>query len=229
MRVLVLPVAALVLLCFCVTCPAVSLRTALLPPLATARTTSLSQLQTLVNIFASCATPIALLAGAIWSYFTFVRKRQKYPRAALSHRVTHRYVGLGKVLLHVDVEVRNAGDVLVSLVESTTWVQQVLPLPNRISENIRADQGPVKTGETQVLWDAVGCHERKWESGKCEIEPGDTQQINHDFILGDELRTVQVYTHVTNEAKRPRKIGWNLTTLYDLPAPESTPSDPRRT
>ena len=221
MPVLIIAIAALIVLCFCISCLAVPLQTALLIPTITpARMISLSQLETVVNIGGSCATTLALFVGALWTYLLFVRKRQKYPRARLRHRITHRDVGLGKVLLHVDVVVSNTGDVLVSLVESVTRVQQLLPLPDRVSEKILAGKDPVKSGESEVQWDELDSHKVKWKKGDCQIEPGDTQEINHDFILGAEIRTVEVYSHVTNEAKRPSELGWDLTTLYDLPTPQ---------
>ena len=218
MPVLIIAIAALIVLCFCISCLAVPLQTTLLTRTVTAaRMISLSQLETAVNIVGSCATTLALFVAGLWSYLLFVRKRQKYPRATLSHRITHRHVGLGKVLLHVDVVVSNTGDVLVSLVESLTRVQQVLPLPERVSEKIRAGKDLVENGDSEVQWDKLDSHKVKYKKGDCEIEPGDTQEINHDFILGAEIRTVEVYSHVTNQAKRPSELGWDLTTLYDLP------------
>jgi len=96
----------------------------------------------------------------------------------------------------------------------------VLPLPDRVSEKIIAGKDPVKRGKSEVQWDGLHSHKVKWKKGDCQIEPGDSQEINHDFILGAEIRTVEVYSHVTNEAKRPSRLGWDLTTLYDLPTPQ---------
>jgi hypothetical protein len=221
MRVLLIAVGVLIVLCFSTSCLGVFLQISLvIPIIMAARTMSLSQLETIVGIGGSVATMLALLVGGLWTYLLFVRKRQKYPRARLRHRITHRDIGLDKVLLHVDVMVSNTGDVLVSLVELVTRVQQVLPLPDRVSDNILAGKDPVKRGTSEVEWDELHSHKLKWKQGECEIEPGDSQQISHDFILDAEMQTVEVYSHVTNESKRPRRLGWDLTTLYDLPPPQ---------
>jgi len=48
-----------------------------------------------------------------------------------------------------------------------------------------------------------------------ELEPGETEQIDFDFII-PPLEVIEVYSHVNNEQKRKKEIGWNLTTVKDI-------------
>ena len=163
-----------------------------------------------------CATLVALAVGALWSYWLFVQKRQKYPRASIEHQITHRHIAHDKVLLHVEVVVSNTGNVLIELVESATVVSQVLPLPTEVREKVVAMQDPVEEPKTDIDWPILDSRENRWAKDDCEIEPGESQGIQRDFILHGDIRTVEVYSYLMNEWKRKKELSWDLTTLYDI-------------
>jgi hypothetical protein len=175
-----------------------------------------SKVREYVDIIQSAFTVIALIVGGIWSYWLFVQNRQKYPRANIAHRIAHRHIANGKLLLHVNVIISNTGDVLLSLIHLETRIQQVLPLPAGILDSINKGQNPVPEGETEVAWPLIDSQELEVKEGECEIEPGESQEIHHDFIIDAEVETVEVYSYLLNEQKRVREIAWDLTTLYDL-------------
>lgn len=176
----------------------------------------LSQVEQMVTIARDAATVIALIAGGAWTYWLFVQNRQKYPRARIEHSIRHWPTGEGKTLLHVDVIISNMGNVLISLVESRTTVQQVLPVADDLKEMIAAGSELVENGKSEVDWPTIGEHEVQYEKDQCEIEPDETQGIEHDFLVHGDVRTAQVYSHVRNESKRNKELSWDLTTLYDI-------------
>jgi hypothetical protein len=185
----------------------------------------LSQLEQIASILQGFATAVALGLGGGWSVWLFLKRRRRFPRATLQHLVTHRPIAEGKVLLHVAVRMCNIGEVLMSVVSSETRIQQVLPVvPATLANSIEQGDDPVRPGATEVEWPLIGCHERVYGKGDCEIEPGEAHDIIHDFILGSAPQTVEVYSFVANEKKRDRDLAWNLTTLYDLADPTSTHS-----
>ncbi|HEM62152.1 MAG TPA: hypothetical protein ENO24_07660 [Chloroflexi bacterium] len=177
---------------------------------------SLAQCEQIASIARDVATAAALIFGAVWSYKLFIQHRQQYPRASLQHTIKHWRIGQGKTLLHVDVIVSNVGDVLISLEEGRTTVEQVLPLPAHMAGRLEAGQDLLEEGEYEVPWEVIGEAKYHWQTGGCEIEPSETQGIENDFILDESVSTVQVYTYLRNETKRPRKLTWDLTTLYDI-------------
>jgi len=174
----------------------------------------LSQIEQIATIGRDAATVGALIAGGAWTYWLFVQNRQKYPRATIRHRIRHWRIGEGKMLLHVDVMMRNTSNVLISIVESRTTVQQVLPVSEDIRQTIRAGEDLIQEGQSDVEWPTIGDIQLRYPKGECEIEPSESQEIEHDFILGDDVRTVQVYSHVRN--LRKKDLSWDLTTLYDI-------------
>ena len=176
----------------------------------------LTQMEQIVSIVRDAATVIALMVGAAWTYLLFVQNRQKYPRASIEHQITQRRIGRDTVLLHVDVEVSNIGNVLIELVESASILCQVLPLSTEVSQKVVAMQDPVEEPKTEIDWPILAWREDRWATGECEIEPGESQSIQRDFILHGDIRTVEVYSYLMNERKRERKLSWDLSTVYDI-------------
>lgn len=187
--------------------------------------TVISQLDEIVGIIQGVVTVIAITLSGIWGYNLFVRQRQRYPRASLVHHITHKFIGHDKLLLRVTVTISNKGNILLSLASLETAILQVLPLPTDVTVSINEGLDPVPDGETEVVWPTIAFHEPKWEKGKCEIEPNESQEIYHDFILDAKFDTIAVYTYLQNERKKKhdRTIGWDLTTLYDIRGVEKTP------
>jgi len=161
-------------------------------------------------------TVVAILVGGIWSYLLFVRKRQKFPRANISHKITHKPIDDNKVLLHLDVGISNAGDVLISIISGIVRLHQIVPAPDELLSTIRSGNDPISEEKNEYDWPLIAEREPKWEKRNFEIEPGETDHANFDFIIDNDIETIEIYTYLKNKKKRFREIGWNLTTIYDL-------------
>lgn len=149
----------------------------------------------------------------------FVRTRQRYPRAKIEHYITHRIISSSNVLVHVGVNISNTGDVLLSLISAQTRIQQVLPVKAEIMDAISEGRDPVPKGQREIEWPLIGSSRRStWEPGKWEIEPGESETIYYDFIIESGIEALEVYSYFGNASKPKREIGWNLTTLYDIPS-----------
>jgi hypothetical protein len=172
----------------------------------------LSTIKEVLDALQSLATIAAIIGGGIW----FLSRRQRYPRADVTHNITHKVLPDGKLLLHVAVRISNKGEVLLTLISGITRVQQMLPLSSSVVESINEGLDPVKKGQTEIEWPPLYSRESEWKEGKLEIEPGESDHINHDFILEAGVQTVEVYTYFKNAMKSGKEIGWQLTTVYDL-------------
>ncbi|MCK4225153.1 MAG: hypothetical protein KAX39_08220, partial [candidate division Zixibacteria bacterium] len=162
------------------------------------------------------AIVIALILGGAWSYMLFIKNRQKFPRANITHKISHKPISNNKVLLNVAAEISNTGDVLLSLLAGTTRVQQVLPLLPEMLNTINEGKDPVSEETTEIEWPLIKEKEKNWKKREFEIEPGEKDQIMYDFIIDYDIETVVVYSHFKNVKKGSRNIGWELTTVYDL-------------
>lgn len=179
----------------------------------------------IASIIQAIVTSAGIVVGGVWTYMVFVKKRQKYPRASVRHDISHRNLGGGHVLLSVRATISNAGEVLLSLESAETRVQQVLPPLATLLDDVKKGKDPVPTGETEVGWPLLCSRKSKRKIGEFQIEPGESDSIQYDFILSEEVGTVEIYTYLKNEAVHKRNIGWNVTTIYDLCPPEGVGED----
>ena len=94
----------------------------------------LSTLKDIATIVQSVITVAAVILGGIWTYWLFVREREKYPSAKIEHRICHRPIANGKILLSIDATVINSGDVLLALVSGNMTISQMLPPQDELLE-----------------------------------------------------------------------------------------------
>ena len=171
----------------------------------------------IVQIIESLATVIAIVVGGFWTYGVFIRHRQKYPRAMITHQIVQKPIGRGKTLFLATIQIENKGDVLVKINRGEVRLLQVLPLIGEIQQAVATGNDPVKTGYTSVDWHLLGKRSLSFSKPACEIEPGETDIIQFDFIVEDDVRFVQLYSYFKNEQKGAKEIGWTNTTFYEIP------------
>jgi hypothetical protein len=179
----------------------------------------LDQFKKLIEIVASCLTLIAIIVGAIWTYWLFVRTRQKYPSVTLTQRIDYRVIASDKVWLRVTITLQNTSKVLLSLVNARSWVQQVIPVDEETLTKILKGEEPLDEEGLEYLWPlAVDQKEKEWSKGSREIEPGESDQVHFDFLLGRDVETIIVYSYFRNAKKfgRKKELGWQITNVYDL-------------
>jgi hypothetical protein len=174
-----------------------------------------------IEIVQALATVCAIVVGGIWAYMLFVKHRQKYPRATLHHEIHHTPLTSEKTLLHVDAILLNVGEVLLDLESAETRIQQIVPLEDGIRRDIETKQDPVPKDKSELDWPLIALREWKWSAGQCELEPGESEALHSEFVLDYMVKTVQMYTHIANQSKKRREMGWDCTTIYNLYFAES--------
>lgn len=180
--------------------------------------TFLAKSKQIAEILESLVTIAAIIVGGVWTYWLFVKKRQKYPHAKTIHEVVHKYLPGKKLWIRVTVTITNLGDVLLSLTSGEVFVQQILPLISSSEESVKLLEKEQKEKDVvcrEIEWPGY-VREFKWEKERFEIEPGESDQISCDFILDDGVKTIRVYSYLKNVSKGKREIGWRLTTIYNI-------------
>lgn len=172
----------------------------------------------------SAATTVALFVGGLWGYKLFRQKRQRFPRARVSQDLVAWPATSSVRLVRVSVKIENAGEVLIRLRSGFTWVQQIRPVPSNLRSALAAGKQVTAEGKFEADWPIIA--ETRWDNCPCEIEPSESDEIHFDFTIPLSVTTIQVYTHLENRAKRrwlswraPKQIGWNSTSVFDLPYP----------
>jgi len=173
----------------------------------------------------SVVTVVAIVVGGIWTYRAFIRSRGNHPRAKIEHQVSFRGLPNGSQLLILDVFIENVGQIPISLRGADTWVQQILPLPADVQARIDNGLDVVAEGMTEARWTLLGeVHEQEYAENLYVIDAAERDQFRHNFTLGPEVHTVQVYTYLKPTGMGP---GWKLKSTYDIPrsAEQSRPDE----
>jgi len=176
----------------------------------------LSTLKTFFEIFESALTGSAIIVGGIWTYKMFVKKREKYPRAATSHTIIEKNLTSAKKLVHLSIEIENIGSVLLSLVYYNIQVCQVIPVKDELKNKIENNNAPLRKKDNDIRWPHLFKEKKELPEKHYELEPLEKETFHFDLVLDKSIKTIQVYSYFKNKVKPNRNIGWDCTTFHDL-------------
>jgi hypothetical protein len=103
-------------------------------------------------------TILALLVAGGWTYVLFIQNRERNPKASVEHLIQPVPLTEELILLRTAVKVTNIGKVLLSVDDTTVWIQQIMPLVDcggdaRCPMTLVAAGKSVRAGdEPQVGW-----------------------------------------------------------------------------
>ncbi len=174
------------------------------------------------EIVKNYSTFAAVIIGGLWTYAAFARRREKYPRAKVSHRILHRKIDDGRVFLKVVVVIQNIGEVMISLDRRFVRVQKMIPWPTEAMKPVDVQPDNTRNDHAEVEWPLLGEVDISGEEPGHEIEPGESEELHFDFVVPSETNTVVVYSYLKNVTKRKREIGWNTTSTCQIKIGENT-------
>jgi hypothetical protein len=170
------------------------------------------------NVAANAAQVAAIVIGGWWAYDRFIRQREKWPRASLEQRMSHRALDDDRNFVRLDLRVQNTGEVVLQLTKVRAELYRVLPLTQATSELVQ--QGKlIRDDDHEADWPCLTDYEQAWEENQVEIEPGESDEFGFDFVIPAEVTTILLYAYIWNASKSDREIGWPSTSLYDLNQP----------
>ena len=164
---------------------------------------------------ASTLTALSLVAAAIGSYILFIRDRQRFPRAKVTHRLYDWPAEHVRMVRGV-IRVENVGNVVIELRLIRGVLTQILPLPSDVMLALARGGDPVDKDSTEVVWDTLRDRLKDFSKESCEVEPGEVDEFFFDFVIPSNVTKVQFYSHVENVKKWKRNVGWNTTIIYDV-------------
>jgi hypothetical protein len=177
-----------------------------------------------VEIAQAIVTIVAVFVGGLWTYDVFIKERRAYPHANIEHKITHLALSEQENLLRVGLDITNAGSSLMAIQQSTIRVQQILPpaecetdSPCAPSE-LREAAANSKRKDDRFTWPLIGERIATFEPA-VEIEPGERQNFDFEFITPREVKAVRIYTYIRNEQeyKKNNEEGWAASSYYDFP------------
>lgn len=125
---------------------------------------------------------VTVVIGVAWTYVLFRWRRLRYPRLNVQHEIDH-WPANGRFLLHVAVDTKSVGEVILPLESMLVRVQQLMPLRPDVVEAMAADMDPVGENESEVLWPEIACRRCDRTAEPREIEPGEVEEHHCDFVI----------------------------------------------
>jgi len=177
---------------------------------------TLETVKTLAEIAASAATALGIVGAGFWSFVLFRRRRQQFPRVAISHQTHCLRLPDGRTVLRVFARIANTGEVLVSLRFARTRVQQLFPVPDHIFQLVSQGGDFVPQREKELPWTVLDAKKWQFDEHKAEVEPGEAEVLNSDFVIPTGVQQILLYTYVNNQAKRDSEIGWSDTVVVKI-------------
>jgi hypothetical protein len=181
---------------------------------------SLETVKLVSDVASNVVTIAAVLVGAVWAYWAFLRERTRWPKATVELILTHRELSAEHTLLNAKVKIHNAGRGLMKLTRIRVDISQVLPLSDKDQKKLTADCSKPKD-KRQANWRFLDGARSLWggkpeSDPEPEIEPEENDEFGYDFIVPSTLETVYVYVYIENAKKRGKQLGWSVTNYYDL-------------
>jgi hypothetical protein len=190
---------------------------------------SMNQIESIASIVQSVATAIAFVIGGWWTWFIFIRSRQRYPKVKVSHSFFQSPIDDDWRLFRVSLRVDNLSSVLVGIGKAEMRLLRLKPWPSEIEATIKLRAGSKELSQYKDLldhqnmlatdhadfgWPVIAA--RSVHPAKVEIEPNESETFHFDFVIDRRWQAVHVYSYVDNPSKRRKRIGWPLTSTFDF-------------
>ncbi len=188
---------------------------------------SFSDASTIIEVLRSLIETIAIIVAGVWTYERFIKSREDYPYPKIQHRTEHYVLENNTIYLSVFVTVTNEGKTKLDLGGGKIFVRQVSPLAEEIKKPIEdavrnSQEEDIRLGNIQGLfrdtgqrlgWLTLGSREWKQLRGKLkELEPGQTREIQFDFLLLERnVKVLEIISYFEYA-----QSSWELATLYSL-------------
>lgn len=170
----------------------------------------------LIAAVESALKTLAILAGGLWAFGQYRRRRDPHPKARLLHRIEHVRLTNGTTLLRVQLVIENCGATLLKLNNGLLRIRQITPL-------VREVPGAMpKPFERELDWPELHMS-KSWTN--LSIEPNESDSVSYDIVLRTPVHTVIVYSHVENTIRKNQPFGWQTTSTYNVTFNDDTCSD----
>ena len=196
---------------------------------------TITDAQTVVETLQSFIETMAIIVAGVWTYERFIKaredSREDYPYPRIQHRIEHYALENDTIYLSVFVTVTNEGKTKLDLdlAGGKIFIRQVSPLSEEIKkyidealENLRDEN--IRRGKVQGLfidqgqrlgWVTLGSRDLRQFRQKNtikELEPGQTREIQFDFLLlENDVKVIEAISYFEYA-----ESSWELATLYSL-------------
>ena len=168
------------------------------------------QIKPWADLAQATLTSLALAAGGAWTYYNYVHKRERFPRAEVQISVSS-FCETGWIYMSARICIKNIGQLLLPISSVTVRVQQVAPATDDYNPKYHPSEDGIVFD-----WPTLVERESRFERGDLELEPNESHQFDFDFRLPQDIKIVKVTAFAPNVRKAKRLIGWLATSFYSM-------------
>lgn len=169
--------------------------------------------QNLLQNLESVATILAILIGGGWTYILFIKNREKFPKAEITHRI-EKINRKNDVIVRLTIEIKNLGKVKLPVKSGEVRLQQIKPSTSTVPDAVERFQENKSAKKREIGWPILEERVFSFKKDEYELEPTEKEHFEFDFILDQEIDVIQFYTHIKNVFKADK--GWNYTSIHEL-------------
>jgi hypothetical protein len=185
-----------------------------------------------VEILKSVIEGVAIIIAGIWTYEVYIKNRYDYPYPKIQQHIKFYKLGNHFNYLSVFITITNEGKTKLDLSNGVIYVRKVLPLSPAIKKMIEeSNLNDIREGQNsqvektltddienklfidhgqRVGWKTLG--RRSWKEKFHKFEPGQTREIQFDFLFNDEVDVVELISYF-----KPKKADhWEYSTLHTI-------------
>jgi hypothetical protein len=161
-----------------------------------------------VEILQGILTSAALICGGAWTYFNFVYKRERVPRALVEPYAQSLLTNKG-MYLTTSIVIKNIGSTLIRIKSIDIRIQQIMP----IADGYVPSYFPDASG-TEIGWPTIARLEQVYSNQELEIEPSETHEFLFDFLLPANIEAIKIYSFSQYIRRDCNELGWSTKLLY---------------
>lgn len=187
------------------------------------------------TLIQSFVTVAAFIVGGIWALNQFTVEREGQPHANIKQEITSVALSNETNLLRVNVEFINTGISKIELKKYVIIIYQVLPVPARVNKEIKYALANTDRRRDRFNWTKLAQRYNTLVLNKThpdasiqsveksrrlslyepvEIEPGEKENMDFEFVIPSRIKVVRVYSYFENE--KEHLIGWSVASYYDF-------------
>jgi hypothetical protein len=167
-----------------------------------------------LSIVGGIILSVGVIAGGIWRIYIHRQQRGKYAKVNLTQKVRAIRLTDDRICIHTSAEIKNIGEVMLSLCSAKNIIYQIQPLHASLQEALHGRGKLYDELNKEIDWPILDSKEIKWDQN-VEIEPGEHDIVSFDMVIPSHIEVVQVYTYFPDIKKRG-PIGWQTSQFYDI-------------
>ena len=158
-------------------------------------------------VIGTSGTASAFLVTLYVAQRNYRRSREHIPHLTIQLHVVRTPVSKIRDVAVITLEAKNTGSALCEIGEIHWAIHALAPYDDEEAESMKQefDNLENKHPETEFPWhvvdeDRIGYY--------MSIEPGQTEQITHDFLMPEEINAIMASAYVSNVSSPPTTPGW---------------------